>query len=134
MNQRDLESLIGPVPRPKARAGLKSRVLKAVRETAMEKPPSLEERLWRSTGVRLAWSGAVALLVIGNVVGGNLRMGADTGRTESTALWSAPENLEEDLQSQGFHRPNGARLTDSADWMLCDGMPVCETGTQGEQS
>lgn len=67
--QPDLERLLPDLEPPPPPAGLRARALAAARERmAAAPPPDLWSRIWNNRTLRLAWAGAVALLVAGHVV------------------------------------------------------------------
>ncbi len=67
----DLERLLPGLEPPPPPAGLRVRAVAAARERMAAAPaPDLWSRIWNNRGLRLAWAGAVALLLAGHVLVG----------------------------------------------------------------
>ena len=69
--QLDLELLLPGLEPPPPPAGLRARAVAAARDSMTAAPaPDRWSRIWNSRALRLAWAGAVALLVAGHVLVG----------------------------------------------------------------
>ncbi len=67
--QLDLERLLPGLEPPPPPAGLRSRAVAAARDSMTAAPaPDRWSRIWNSRALRLAWAGAVALLLAGHVL------------------------------------------------------------------
>jgi len=67
--QLDLERLLPGLEPPPPPAGLRARALAAACERlAAEPAPDLWSKIWNNRALRLAWAGAVALLLVGHVL------------------------------------------------------------------
>ena len=83
---------------------LRNRVLASARRAAAEPRPGLVDRLWSSTGLRLAWVGCVLVLLVANLTAtGPAPTAGPLLAPQATAEAGLPLEVRELLPRDGSH-------------------------------
>ena len=128
MSPNEMDRLLAALERPSVPEGLRARALATARtaRAAGAERQRLEDRLWGSRALRLAWAGAVVALAVANLVPGALPAAPGPERVQvAAAAGSRFTDLDALLQGLGPRRATLGEALGCLEELLCAGFEDC---------